>query len=310
MCVIAVCETQRPDLKTLLKCETENPHGGGIAWRENGVVKFKKGIDAKEILTISNRVELPFVIHFRIATAGGQSPKMCHPFPIGGSVKMHGNANAVLFHNGHWGDWEDVFLHALVAGPNRRLPLDDISDTRALSMMIGWYGKNLLKLIKGQRFVYFSPSELETHGHWTTINGIHYSNTHWNTNYNWRTGNWGDGDWACGYGNHGGYTYSRGQHQTTPAVNGKSTAMVPMKSAEESATVFQSAKTTAAAALGVTEQDLDDLEKRHGIKVDSKGNLISYSDGAEGVIEVELEDDKVTVGTFGPNKEPIKVPNS
>jgi hypothetical protein len=302
MCVILACENERPDLKTLLACERENPHGGGIAWRQNGIVKFRKGIDAKEILNISNKVELPFVIHFRIATAGGMSPKMCHPFPVGGSVKMHGNANSVLFHNGHWNDWEEVFLNALVAGNGRRLPTDDVSDTRAISIMLGWYGKNVLKLIKGQRFVYFSAKDFELHGYWTKRGGIQYSNMHWDTQ---RASHWNGHHWNDG--RYGGYGY--GGQRTEVATTAHQTPQppaLPAKSAAESATVFQSARAQGAKALGVTEKDLEDLEARHGIKVDSKGQLIGYNDSVEGAVEVEVIQDaedaeKVVVGTFGQN---------
>lgn len=315
MCVILVCDKARPTYDLLTQCENDNPHGGGIAWRSGGQIQFAKGLDAKEILSISNKVELPFVIHFRIATAGGMSPEMCHPFPIGGSVKMQGKAPGVLFHNGHWTDWEDVFLHAVVAGNGRRIPTGDISDTRALAIMVGWYGQNLLKLIKHQKFVFFDHNTLETYGYWQDSKeypGIAFSNLNW---YNYKH--------YHGYTSHGANTYREWDHVTKQYKDVPiSTAITPYKPAEESAKVFRSAADNDAAAitkaanyLGVTEEDIENLEHEHGITVDNRGNLVSLTSG-EVIEEIEMaevleeEMERVTVATFGEHKTPIKVGNS
>jgi hypothetical protein len=302
MCVILACETSRPSLDTLLKCEGDNPHGGGIAWRHNGVVQFKKGLDAKEINSIAMKAELPFVIHFRIATAGGYSPAMCHPFPIGGSVKMRGQAPSVLFHNGHWGDWEDVFLNALVAGRDRRLPEGDISDTRAIAIMVGWYGKNFLKLVKNQKFVYFGASALEIHGYWTKVDGIHFSNMYWNASYGRYSSKWDGEQWTNGY--------TRTPATTAPPQLPQSTTPSTAKQAAE---VFISGTDTtrrsAADHLGVTEAEIDELERKYGLVPTADGHLVSTATGE--AIEAELveEDGRVVVGTFG-DGQPIKVANS
>lgn len=313
MCVILSCETNRPTLQTLLDCELDNPHGAGIAWRQGGKIHFKKGLDAQEVHRISLKVQLPYVIHFRIATAGGMSPEMCHPFPIGGSVRMDGSTGSgVLFHNGHWSEWEDTFLSALVSGRDRRLPTGDISDTRAMAVMLGWYGKNILNLIKGQKFVYFTPTEHEVLGWgWSELNGIKFSNMYWQNNsrhYNSR---------VYGYWDKDNHTWVDSEY-AKPSVNESTlvrlpngstavevSAATPNKSAAESASVF----TSASAAIGVTEDEIAELEQQYGLHVGKDGHL--YSAGGQTIEELELaeEPEKVVVGTFG-NNQPITVPNS
>ena len=50
------------------------------------------------------------VIHFRIASVGEVTPKLCHPFPVTAcaTTRFSGHARAVLFHNGTWGDWRET----------------------------------------------------------------------------------------------------------------------------------------------------------------------------------------------------------
>ena len=43
MCVILVCPPKvRPAAATLYACHAANPHGAGLAWRENGKVRWQK----------------------------------------------------------------------------------------------------------------------------------------------------------------------------------------------------------------------------------------------------------------------------
>ena len=51
MCVILVSPPKaRPSLSTLQQCAAANPHGGGIAWVESGVVQYLKTDDIRRIL--------------------------------------------------------------------------------------------------------------------------------------------------------------------------------------------------------------------------------------------------------------------
>ncbi len=129
MCIIIVA-SEKPDFELLDKAEWDNPHGGGIAWREAGKVNFKKGIDAEDIFEIIKNTPSPHVIHFRIATVGGEVPKLTHPFPIGGGLELEGKADSVIFHNGHWGEWKQRLMESQLKAP---MPQGPWSDTRAIA---------------------------------------------------------------------------------------------------------------------------------------------------------------------------------
>ncbi len=50
MCVIMVAETERPRRSELMAAWATNPHGAGVAWVENGAVRFEKvGEDAGDV---------------------------------------------------------------------------------------------------------------------------------------------------------------------------------------------------------------------------------------------------------------------
>ncbi len=50
MCVILVCpENIRPDSATLDACHRANPHGAGVAWREDDLVRWTKGLEPDEL---------------------------------------------------------------------------------------------------------------------------------------------------------------------------------------------------------------------------------------------------------------------
>lgn len=54
MCVILVSPPKaRPSLQTLRRCAEANPHGGGIAWIEEGLVQYIKTDDVREIHGVS-----------------------------------------------------------------------------------------------------------------------------------------------------------------------------------------------------------------------------------------------------------------
>ena len=83
MCVILACPCNvRPNAQTLRNCERANPHGAGVAWREDGEVWWMKGLDADELADLIERIEGEIVMHFRWASVGEVTPKLCHPFPV------------------------------------------------------------------------------------------------------------------------------------------------------------------------------------------------------------------------------------
>lgn len=85
-------------------CVTTNPHGGGIAWREEGSVYYRKIDSPEEIKRLAHRAKGEVVIHFRIASVGGVQPELRHPFPVTSQAGLmdHGRCKSVLFQNGTW----------------------------------------------------------------------------------------------------------------------------------------------------------------------------------------------------------------
>src|ERR1017187_1470790 len=116
MCVIAIATKQDPNMATLYKCQSANPHGGGVAWAENGFVHYKKGLNAEEMQELVANKPFPHIFHFRIASVGKVIPSLCHAFLVKRkhNCDMAGvTQNPVFFHNGTISDWKYM---ALLAG--------------------------------------------------------------------------------------------------------------------------------------------------------------------------------------------------
>jgi hypothetical protein len=105
MCVAAV--VNKPiSLEYLRMMEKDNPHGGGVAWYDEGLW-FKKGLTADEIFTLQEEgwLTYPYLLHFRWATHGQKVPELCHPFPLGPRAifgELEGSCSELLVHNGVW----------------------------------------------------------------------------------------------------------------------------------------------------------------------------------------------------------------
>jgi hypothetical protein len=139
-----------------------------------------EGRDGRDFLHSVNRLPLPFVFHARIATIGGVRAELCHPFPLDlrlRATRLDGmSRKGVLFHNGHWPDWQRFVTPA----PNDRSPW---SDSRAMALIAGKYGADVIEEIvpDSQRVVLFTPDGVRRLGAgWTeTRRGVFASNQHW-----------------------------------------------------------------------------------------------------------------------------------
>lgn len=107
MCIIAVKEKNIPmfDDKTIKQMFSRNSDGAGIMWTENGNVHFKKGFMKVEpfldfVHSRDDWSTIPAVLHFRIGTAGGNTPLNCHPYPIKKKNTVEGVCNMAMAHNG------------------------------------------------------------------------------------------------------------------------------------------------------------------------------------------------------------------
>jgi hypothetical protein len=183
MCVIFVSSKQRPSEEMIRKAYDHNGHGGGLAWRENGSVVWKKGLDLDQMLgyILQDRIPLPFVAHFRIASVGGIKPELTHPFPIMKNIplELEGKTKgSVLFHNGHVGDWQALCLAKTLAMPvNMKVPDGPWSDSRGLAWLNLLHGSNINEFVKDQRVVVFGPERVAIYGSgWTQIENVWCSN--------------------------------------------------------------------------------------------------------------------------------------
>jgi uncharacterized CHY-type Zn-finger protein len=116
-------------------------------------------------------------IHFRITTHGGTTDGNTHPFPISNSDKvlksLSLSCNHVMMHNG-----------VLPITPDNK----NISDTMMLSKLIarGGFEKNtpqlmdlLEELIGSNKIAMMTSDDVYLIGDWKTVDGVYYSNTHW-----------------------------------------------------------------------------------------------------------------------------------
>jgi hypothetical protein len=184
MCVI-VCirEDKKPLLTELLKMEESNPDGAGIAWVDGNFVRWIKNIDAKQVNEIQNGIKPPYFIHFRLASVGGVSPLLCHPFPVTADAEtaMTGKIKGrVIAHNGHWNAWQDTCLKAVIAR-NATFPDPPMSDSRAMAWLVHYYGSGILTLIDQKTVILSAVAGLKTFGTgWQqSKSGLLVSNTTW-----------------------------------------------------------------------------------------------------------------------------------
>lgn len=174
MCVILVCPPHiRPDRTTLDACHEVNPHGAGVAWREDGEVRWFKGLEPGELEPLIARLSGEIVIHFRWASVGEVTPKLCHPFPVSAkaTTSLSGHARAVLFHNGTWSGWRETLRRM----PRNRVPDGLLSDTRVAASLVDLCGMQVLEKLPG-RYVLFERDFTELFGDWREWRGMRVSN--------------------------------------------------------------------------------------------------------------------------------------
>jgi hypothetical protein len=187
MCVICVCEKKKPSLSLIKEMAEANKDGIGISYIKDGVVHWKKGITEEQAYIISESVDAPLIMHFRIGTWGGTSKHLTHPFPVTSNVSLalEGTTKqGVLFHNGSWNDWQDRLWTIVTKGI--KMPKGLWSDSRAIAWMVALYGRQVLALIPSQKIALLTPSGAEIYGHgWEEKDGMKFSNLYFeNRGYN------------------------------------------------------------------------------------------------------------------------------
>ncbi len=189
MCVIFINEFIRPSEKQVEQAYEQNDAGAGIAWRDGGAVHYEKGLDLEGIKRLCAAVPLPFVAHFRIPS--GTFPKrddLCHPFPIEKTAPLALKGitkGGVLFHNGHWGKWQDLMLEATVRS-GIKVPTGKWSDSRAMAFLTSIYGIGFLELLNDQRTAVLTPGNIDVTGMWSRVS-MPDNNFFWASNRQWDT---------------------------------------------------------------------------------------------------------------------------
>lgn len=164
--------------------DKNNADGAGVAWAREGLVEWYKTtkVDPDYIVrAINNAKDHSRLVHFRLSTAGGVRPELCHPFEISprAECKPRHVTNRAMIHNGHWGRWDD--LHKILKRDGL-LPDDGPwSDTRLVAFM-AHEDPSWLDAIGGKVAVMDGTGRIERIGDWDKLrDGIHVSNLYWRT---------------------------------------------------------------------------------------------------------------------------------
>jgi hypothetical protein len=178
MCVIAICEYARLTDEQVSQMYDSNPKGGGVAWRTRDdedvpVVQWKKGLNKEEMIQFNRELPLPYVLHFRVPSAGtSQSWFACHPFQVDddATTGFEGKTTGyVLFHNGFWHDWK-AKLQAIAINGYVHIPTGPWSDSRALAWAANHLGLGFLEMVD-EKVVAFGPhdEDIEVFGSWAYL---------------------------------------------------------------------------------------------------------------------------------------------
>lgn len=184
MCVICIADKVKPTDDMLRQMYEHNAAGAGIAWREDGLVRWEKGLTLEEVVKYCHDAPLPYVVHFRIPTTGGVRNELCHPFPVEKSVRLDLSGKTkgyVMFHNGHWSDWRKTMMDTVIKC-NIKLPTGRWSDSRGMAWTAAHYGISVLDLID-EKAVLFGPADIEIYNPsgWSRSSDVIVSNTLWTT---------------------------------------------------------------------------------------------------------------------------------
>ena len=205
MCVVVVSPAgvAVPSRDTLAKCFRANPDGAGLMYAEDGFVHVRKGLMTPEavyaaLAAVPDSKALPVVIHFRIGTQGGNTPEMCHPFPITKSDEglraRSARCTVGLAHNG-------ILPLTCQKGATESDTYLFVRDYAALVIRGADYHKDadavklLERLTAGSRVALLgADGHIELLGHFTERgDGCWYSNLTWAY---YADESWGFGRWA------------------------------------------------------------------------------------------------------------------
>jgi hypothetical protein len=191
MCIILLAENKHLTKDILKKAENNNPHGSGIAWINQKTKKVEwikaENLTADKIYKIikSKKIQLPYIVHFRITSIGETCDELCHPFSLNAKLnenELSGSSEeGVLFHNGTMRSYKD-HLDIIFNLNNEKLPSGKISDSRTMSYLasqkrLGF--EYLERCTNGQKIAVLTPKGIKTFGdNWTNVKDTKCSNDH------------------------------------------------------------------------------------------------------------------------------------
>lgn len=183
MCIAAIIHKPIPH-SYLRSMDHDNPHGGGVAWLENGQLHFRRGLDADMIFALQEtRLTYPYLLHFRWATHGAPVAELTHPFPTGPRAfkgELQGTADEVLIHNGVWRDYDDWAKWLPTELYDAHYPTT--SDTAVAAyfyQLIPDLGDEIPWAVASARVGDDGALKIRKHGGWSEHKGNEYSNLMW-----------------------------------------------------------------------------------------------------------------------------------
>lgn len=187
MCVACIIFNPVP-LNYLEAMEHDNPHGAGIAWEQDGAIRFMRGLTAKDIFQLQEDkvMTYPYLMHYRWATHGVHAPELTHPFPIGPRALMgelSGSTNAVLIHNGTWSAYDKNAIAHVNKG-NYEFP-EELLGQQSDTAIAAWLAEDNPDILDGIAWATAvaemrnGAMEITTRGTWSDKDGNWYSNLNW-----------------------------------------------------------------------------------------------------------------------------------
>jgi predicted glutamine amidotransferase len=178
-----------------------NSDGAGIAWKEDGLLRYKKGlmtIDAFNEVYFGEKVcdKFPHTVHFRAASKNYVKEELTHPFIVDNNsalIKDYSGVDPILFHNGVFSKWETMMLQFYV-NKGIKIPEGEWSDTRFIAVLTSFLGEKLLELLD-DKFVLMYTDRAEMYGSFLKFKDRYFSNSSYKaTGYSTYTSNKGGWD--------------------------------------------------------------------------------------------------------------------
>lgn len=196
MCILALkpAGVLAPSAEKLKNMFENNPDGGGVAWVQNGQIVIKKGIfDFEKFKKIVSNipVESVAIIHCRIATSGGITEELCHPFPLTNDLKMMRTTSQKFegFAVGHNGIFDGLKIAkdnsdttAFIA--NVLYPLQTLKEKAGGSILDADLKPIVDVLVKGSKVAIVNEkNQFQLYGEFNMCDGIYYSNYSYSYSY-------------------------------------------------------------------------------------------------------------------------------